>query len=129
MMPSAKIVICDRFFPENMSYRPNIVFAAWSAIIFSASELTPGVGMWPPTRYTASSPSVKSTRLRRSLTATMFFSESASIYAPLRQYLCRAARGGDLFGGLAAELVRANRQLLRDIAAREHLDAARAGDE
>src|SRR3954451_10901858 len=35
--------------------------------------------MWPPTRYTASNPSVKSTRLRRSLTATMFLSESASI--------------------------------------------------
>ena len=26
MMPSAKIVTCDRFPPENMSYRPNIVF-------------------------------------------------------------------------------------------------------
>ena len=28
MMPSAKIVICDRFCPENMSYSPNIVFFA-----------------------------------------------------------------------------------------------------
>ncbi len=27
MMPSAKIVIFDRFCPENMSYRPNIVFS------------------------------------------------------------------------------------------------------
>src|SRR5215471_13807460 len=129
MMPSAKIVICERFLPENMSYRPNMEFAAWSAISLSASEFTPGVGMWPPTRYTASNPSVKSTRLRRSLTATMFFSESASIAPPLRQHLCRAARGGDFFRGLAAELVRANRQLLRDVAAREHLDAARARDE
>ncbi len=28
MMPSAKIVICERLRPENMSYRPNIVFFA-----------------------------------------------------------------------------------------------------
>ena len=37
MMPSAKIVICDRFRPENMSYRPNIVFFACSASSASAS--------------------------------------------------------------------------------------------
>jgi hypothetical protein len=31
MMPSAKIVMRDRFCPENMSYRPNIVLRACSA--------------------------------------------------------------------------------------------------
>ena len=42
---------------------------------------TPGVGMWWPTRYTPSSPSVNSTRLRSSETAKMFlrlFSMTAS---------------------------------------------------
>ena len=73
-MPSAKIVTCDRFPPENMSYRPNMrVLAAWSATAASAAEFTPGVGMWWPTRYTPSSPSVNSTRLRRSETVKMFF--------------------------------------------------------
>ena len=50
MMPSAKIVTCDRLPPENMSYRPNIVPAACSASNASASVFTPGVGMWLPTR-------------------------------------------------------------------------------
>ena len=31
MMPSAKIVICERLFPENMSYSPNMVPRACSA--------------------------------------------------------------------------------------------------
>jgi hypothetical protein len=43
--PSAKMVMRDRLPPVNMSYRPNIVFWAWSARIRSASEFTPGVGM------------------------------------------------------------------------------------
>src|SRR6185312_4754327 len=38
--------------------------------------------MCPPTRYTASRPSVNSTRLRRSDTAKMFFSDSLSIWCP-----------------------------------------------
>src|SRR5688572_13104698 len=71
----------------------------------------------------------------------MFLSESASMYVPcrsrrsfseggrLRQYLCRAAGGGDLLGCLAAELVRADGQLLRDVAAGEDLDAAGAADQ
>ena len=49
-MPSAKIVTFDRLPPENMSYRPNIVFCACSASIASASVFTPGVGMWLPMR-------------------------------------------------------------------------------
>ena len=48
MTPSAKIVTRDRLPPENMSYRPNIVFAACSARIVSACGFTPGVGMWLP---------------------------------------------------------------------------------
>ncbi len=50
MMPSAKIVIFDRLPPENMSYRPNIVFWACRASSASAAAFTPGVGMWLPIR-------------------------------------------------------------------------------
>ena len=42
--PRAKIVTFDRLPPVNMSYRPNIVFRACSAITLSASVFTPGVG-------------------------------------------------------------------------------------
>src|SRR3954452_15596587 len=134
MMPSAKIVICERLRPENMSYRPNIVFFAWSTSSASAWGLIPGVGMCPPTRYTASSPSVNSTRLRRSATAKMFFRLSASMVLSrvrrgLRHHLCRAAGGSDLFGRLAAELVRPYRERLGDVAAGEHLDVAALADE
>ena len=51
MTPSAKIVICDRLLPENMSYRPNSVLAGLlGQSARSASVLMPGVGMCPPTR-------------------------------------------------------------------------------
>src|SRR4051794_20373454 len=90
--------------------------------------------MCPPTRYTASSPSVNSTRLRRSATAKMFFRLSASMVLSrvrrgLRHHLCRAAGGSDLFGRLAAELVRPYRERLGDVAAGEHLDVAALADE
>ena len=42
MMPSAKIVTRDRLPPENMSYRPNIVFCIWRASSASAAVFTPG---------------------------------------------------------------------------------------
>src|SRR3972149_4975969 len=64
MMPSAKVVICDRLFPENMSYSPSMPPCARAISSRSASGLMPGVGMWPPTRYTASKPSGNHRRLR-----------------------------------------------------------------
>ena len=61
-------------------------------------------------------PSVNSTRLRRSETAKMFFrlsfTASCSVAPPA---------AGDLLRRLAAELVRAHRQRLADLAARQHL--------
>src|SRR5688572_24176045 len=80
-------------------------------------------------RYTPSSASVNSTRLRRSLTANRFFS-AFSIVFPARtearplpfQDLRAAPRGGNLLRRLAAELVRTHRQLLRDVAPGQHLD-------
>src|SRR2546423_1591251 len=93
--------------------------------------------MWPPTRYTASRPRVKSTRLRRSATEKMFFRLSASIglhparleagpTGELRQHLGLAACCRAFFRCLAAELVRLHGERLADVAARENLDAAGA---
>src|SRR5262245_42333408 len=98
--------------------------------------------MCPPTRYTASKPSVKSTRLRRSATAKMFFRLSASMcvyrrisrparqvkapaYRRLRQHLGPAASRRDLFRRLAAELVRLHRERLADVATCQNLDIPR----
>ncbi len=51
MMPSANTVICDRFWPENMSYSPNrLLWAACVASSCSAFPLMPGVGTCAPTR-------------------------------------------------------------------------------
>src|SRR5512134_3056591 len=126
MMPSAKIVICDRFWPENMSYKPNSPDCVCSISCRSASGLMPGVGMCPPTRYTASRPSVNNTRFLRSATAKTFLRLSTAM---LRQDLGPAARGSDLLGRLAAELVRVDRQRLADVPARQDLDLPRAADE
>src|SRR5258706_5258381 len=52
-----------------------------------------------------------------------------SITSYLRQDFGLTAGSGDLSGRLAAELVRPNRQRLRDLAAREHLDSAGPADE
>src|SRR5688500_2232478 len=113
-----------------------MVPAACSAITASASWLMPGVGMWLPMRYTPSRPSVKSTRLRRSVIAHRFLIGFSIVFVqapsagtlllgsrPLgHQHVRRAAGGQNLLRRLAAELVRLHRQLLRDIAARQHLD-------
>src|SRR5512138_1538612 len=52
-----------------------------------------------------------------------------SITPYLREDFGLATRGGDLLGRLAAELVRADRERLRDVAARAHLDLPGAPDE
>ena len=50
-----------------------MLFCICRASSSSAARFTPGTVMWCPTRYTASMPSVNSTRLRRSETVKMFF--------------------------------------------------------
>src|SRR5687768_9670718 len=99
----------------------------------------PGVGMLLPMRNTASIPSVNSTRLRRSVMANRFLiglsiGFATCYLAPGTGQLLffRAARGDEhvrgtacslnLLGRFAAELVRLHRQLLRHVAARQHLD-------
>src|ERR1019366_9816112 len=66
MMPSAKMVSRRRFPPVNRSARPSAEPELGLKNCASASALMPGVGMNAPRRYTASKPSVKSTRLRSS---------------------------------------------------------------
>src|SRR5215471_21565857 len=52
MMPRAKMVTRDRFPPENMSYRPNIVLDTWFAIFRTAAPFTLADGILCPMRYT-----------------------------------------------------------------------------
>ena len=84
-MPSAKIVTRDRLPPENMSYRPNIVFCICRASSASAAMFTPGIGDVVADAVHASMPSVNSTRLRRSETVKMFFRLSFTRVAPSRR--------------------------------------------
>ena len=135
MMPSAKIVICDRFLPENMSYRPNIVFLAWS----TSTRQRRGID---PRRRDVTADTVDGEQTEREehtlpeirdrkdvLEAFEHDTLLTSAFAVLRQHLCLAARSGNLFRRRAAELVRVHRQGLRDIAAAKHLDAPGAADE
>src|SRR5690606_12269185 len=105
-----------------------------------------------PIRYTASRREVKSTRYLRSGTSNRFCTTCIAIFrrghlpparlahsrrprAPLRslassQHLGRPAGRRDLLLCRATELVGADRELLADVAAAEHLDlAARAADQ
>src|SRR6187401_429252 len=129
--PSAKMVAFSRLPPVNMLYRPNMELLDCCAIRSMAARFTPGIVMCAPTRYTPSSASVNRIRLRRSAIANRFFSGLSIVLHHWRKKLerlgCaandlrRAARGRNLLGRLAAELVRAHRQLLRHIAASQHL--------
>src|SRR5438445_10248848 len=82
-------------------------------------------------RYTPSSPSVNSTRLRRSETVKMFFRLSiTSLWCVSRPHashdrLRDAARRLDFFAGLPAELVRVDGQRLADVAPRKNLHRPR----
>src|SRR5215472_4740051 len=83
--------------------------------------LIPGVGMWPPRRYTASSPSVNRTRLRRSGTRNMFTNASSSLFMITfalpallcyrAEYLGRSAGFANLRLGRFRKMVRFHRNL------------------
>src|SRR5438034_1164891 len=66
MMPRAKMVSRRMLPPANMSKKPKI--PPWDREKISSQRriLMPGIGTCPPSRYTASRPSVNRTRLRRS---------------------------------------------------------------
>ena len=71
MIPRANTVTLERLPPENMSTSPNQLDRFCSKKSISALALIPGVGMWFPSRYTASRPRVNSTLFRRSGTSQM----------------------------------------------------------
>ena len=52
MIPSANTVALAKLPPTKRSYRPKSEFAWDENAETSASLFTPGVGMWPPSRYT-----------------------------------------------------------------------------
>src|SRR4051794_29430480 len=95
--------------------------------------LMPGVGICPPSRYTASRPSVNMSRLRRSGTRKMFAKASSSLFmvpseSPallgFRAYhLRRSASLLDLLHRRLGKMVGFHRNLTRQHASAEHLHA------
>ena len=80
MIPSAKIVNRRKLPPLNKSISPSTdPWPCWNNCC-SNSVLMPGVGMCPPRRYTASKPSVNSTRFRRSGVLKMFRIARTSLF-------------------------------------------------
>src|SRR5208337_652715 len=131
MMPSAKIVTRRKLPPLNRSKMPRTEPAACSIIRRSSSALMPGVGMCAPRRYTASSPSVKNSRFRRSSIRKRFANAFKKRFIPvpretrLRYHLKRAAGLGDLFLGRRAECVGVNGELGLQLAIAQNLDGVR----
>src|SRR5208337_2637760 len=131
MMPSAKIVTRRKLPPLNRSKMPRTEPAACSIIRRSSSALMPGVGMCAPRRYTASSPSVKNSRFRRSSIRKRFANAFKNRFIPipretrLRYHLKRAAGLGDLFLGRCAECVGMNGELGLQLAIAQNLDGIR----
>src|ERR1035441_4742159 len=93
----------------------------------------PGVGMWPPSRYTASMASANSSRLRRSGTRNMFVNASNSLFMtpfdfpPLiglgAKHLRRSAGRLDLLQSRLGKVVGFHRDLARQYAGAEDLQA------
>src|ERR1019366_1513167 len=66
--------------PANRSKKPKIEPAFELMNSSHLTMLMPGVGMWPPSRYTANIASANSSRLRRSGTRNMFVNASNSLF-------------------------------------------------
>src|SRR6266851_10008939 len=113
MMPRAKIVMRRMLPPENKSTKPSNDPRLCSMYCWKSAVLTPGIGMCPPTRYTASRPSVKKTRLRRSgmrkMLANLSNITSRTSNQALLQDLKLAASLGNLFLRRFRKLVRLHR--------------------
>src|SRR5579884_1858029 len=139
MMPSAKIVSRRMLPPANRSKKPKIEPCCEEKKSAHRCRLMPGVGIWLPRRYTASSPSVNRSRLRRSGTRNMFANASKNFMvtlivprltaAALLLLRLRAAdylRGApgllNLFHRRLRKLVRLDRDLPRQLARAENLE-------
>src|SRR5664279_873081 len=80
MIPKAKTVRRRMLPPANRSKKPKIDPEFELKNSSQRCKLIPGVGMWPPRRYTASRPSANISRLRRSGTRNMFANASNSLF-------------------------------------------------
>src|SRR5688500_5123942 len=130
MMPKAKIVRRRNMPPLNMSMKPkNVLEFCWK----NASSLfasIPGVGICAPRRYTASKPSVKNTRRRRSGTRKMFATASKNLFMTLllrghRRFddpFDRTAGGDYLFFRLGREQMRLHVNLAIQLTGGEDLE-------
>src|SRR6185295_18832630 len=104
MMPRAKTVSRRILPPANRSKKPKI--DPWLRVkkSFQRWRLTPGVGTWPPSRYTASMASVNRTRLRRSgIRKTLAMASNNFMLVPQPGLLLAGFCSDD--GGLAAGLL------------------------
>src|SRR5215469_16668760 len=135
MMPRAKIVSLRMLLPANRSKSPKIDPDAEFRNCCHCVTFTPGVGIWLPSRYTASSPSVNSNRLRRSGTRKMLANASKNLFMvpSLRRGKLRSRRSADnlrafarlldLLHGRFRKLVRLHRDLARQLTRAQHLQA------
>src|ERR1700687_6175808 len=88
MMPRAKTERRRSAPPEKMSRKPKIEPADALKKAEIAAGSTPGVGMWAPRRYTASTRNVNRTRLRRSGTLKTL----AKLWSALNGVTARSGR-------------------------------------
>src|SRR5262245_24648826 len=82
MMPRANTVRRRILPPANISKKPKIEPCCEEKNSAHFWRLIPGVGIWLPRRYTASSPRVNRSRLRRSGTRKMFANASKNFMVP-----------------------------------------------
>src|SRR6266849_1436478 len=125
MMPRAKIVRRRNMPPLNRSMKPRN--PPWFCRTKSSkrSALIPGMGIWPPRRYTASRPSANRSRLRRSGTRKTFATASKNfITLPLRaDHLGGSSGSLDLFERRLREYVRLHLDLPAQLSGAENLQA------
>src|SRR5208337_31003 len=138
MMPRAKIVSRRKLPPLNRSKIPSTDPADCLKRSSSTVVLMPGVGMCAPRRYTASSPSVKNSRFRRSSMRKRFANAFKKRFIPVPRetrlrlsrtsqdyHLKHAAGLGDLFLRRGAECVGVNGELGLQLAIAQNLDGIR----
>src|ERR1035441_10066676 len=129
MIPNAKTVSRRMLPPANRSKNPKIDPELELKNSSQRVMLMPGVGMWPPSRYTASMASANSSRLRRSGTRNMFVNASNSLFMtpfdfpPLiglgAKHLRRSAGRLDLLQSRLGKVVGFPRDLARQYAGAE----------
>src|SRR5688572_28455540 len=121
MMPSAKIVSLDSDPPEKISRNPGSAPPCFCRNSESASPLIPGVGIWAPTRYSTSIPSVNRMRVRCS-GIFRIFGKLVRSGPNTRDNLVRSSRCLNLRLSRLAELVRLHGNGFLHLAIAQYLD-------